>query len=64
MKVYESDLLIVGGGASGLTAANTAAELGASVILLEKMSTTGGCANMSAGPFAVESILQIRPSFL
>lgn len=58
MKVYESDLLIVGGGASGLTAANTAAELGASVILLEKMSTTGGCANMSAGPFAVESILQ------
>jgi len=58
MKVYESDLLIVGGGASGLTAANTAAELGASVILLEKMSTTGGCANMSAGPFAVESVLQ------
>lgn len=58
MKTYESDILIVGGGASGLTAANTAAELGASVILLEKMSTTGGCANMSAGPFAVESILQ------
>ena len=60
MKTYESDILIIGGGASGLCAAVEAAEMGASVIVLEKMSTTGGCANMSAGPFAVESPLQKR----
>ena len=58
MQTFESDILIIGGGTSGLSAAVQASELGASVIVLEKMSTTGGCGNMSAGPFAVESPLQ------
>lgn len=58
MERYESDILIIGGGASGMCCAVQAAELGASVIVLEKMSTTGGCGNMAAGPFAVGSPLQ------
>ena len=36
MKIIEADVIIVGGGLSGLTAATQAAEKGASVICLEK----------------------------
>lgn len=55
MKKLEADVLIVGGGAAGLAAAITAAEQNATVLLFEKMSTTGGCSNMAAGPLGVES---------
>lgn len=43
------DLLVVGGGMSGLAAAATAAEGGARVGIVEKGSTTGGSAALSAG---------------
>ena len=55
MKHLEADLVVVGGGMSGLTAATAAAEKGASVIVLEKGGTTGGAANMGMGFFAVGS---------
>jgi fumarate reductase flavoprotein subunit len=51
----EADLVVVGGGMSGLTAATAAAEKGAFVIVLEKSGTTGGAANMGMGFFAVGS---------
>ena len=51
----EADLVVIGGGMSGLTAATSAAEKGASVIVLEKSGTTGGAANMGMGFFAVGS---------
>lgn len=54
----EADVIIIGGGASGITAAVAAAEKDASVILIEKGSTTGGAANMGMGFFAVESKYQ------
>ena len=40
--VTEADIIIVGGGAAGMTAAVTADEKGASVILLEKSGVLGG----------------------
>lgn len=39
---YEADIVIVGAGGSGLSAAVTAAEAGASVVMLEKHPFTGG----------------------
>ncbi|MBP1925800.1 fumarate reductase flavoprotein subunit [Sedimentibacter acidaminivorans] len=57
-KNYEADVIVIGGGASGITAAVASAEKDASVIVLEKGSTTGGAANMGMGIFAVESKYQ------
>jgi fumarate reductase flavoprotein subunit len=50
--------LLSRGGTAGLSAAISAAERGAGVIVFEKASTTGGAGNMAFGPFAVESRLQ------
>lgn len=58
MANLEADVIVIGGGASGITAAVAAAEKGASVIILEKGSTTGGAANMGMGIFAVETKYQ------
>lgn len=58
MRTIEADVIIVGGGASGLAAAISAAEKGAAVAIFEKMNTTGGCGNMASGPLGVESTLQ------
>lgn len=52
------DVCVVGGSGAGLSAAIRAAEQGASVILLEKMPTTGGCTKMSGGIFGLNSALQ------
>ncbi|WP_426350335.1 FAD-dependent oxidoreductase [Alloiococcus sp. CFN-8] len=57
-KLMEADVVVIGGGASGITAAVAAAEKDCSVIVLEKGSTTGGAANMGMGIFAVESHYQ------
>ena len=44
-----ADLVIVGGGAAGMTACMRAEELGLNVILLEKMSFMGGAISISGG---------------
>ena len=41
-ETWEADVLVMGGGGSGLTAAITAAQQGANVILIEKSSILGG----------------------
>ena len=46
------DVIVVGSGLAGLTAAITAAETGASVLLLEKMAAFGGSSVISGGTFA------------
>ena len=58
MRNLETDVVVVAAGLSGLAAAITAAENGASVIALEKSTTTGGAANMGMGPLGVGSRIQ------
>ena len=51
----ETDLVIIGGGGSGLTAAVRSAELGTQTIVLEKMPVLGGAAGICGGQIAVQS---------
>lgn len=48
----QTDLVIIGGGLAGLTAAMTAAERGLEVVLLEKLDQTGGSSALSGGCLA------------
>ncbi|MGD0915425.1 MAG: FAD-dependent oxidoreductase [Thermodesulfobacteriota bacterium] len=54
----ETDVVVVGSGATGLAAALTAVEGGARVILFEKQRSLGGTSNFFEGTFAVESEMQ------
>lgn len=58
-----TDIIVIGSGAAGMSAALTAAEAGASVVLCEKMKFTGGTSNFAEGMFAVESEMQ-RPMYM
>lgn len=49
------DIIIIAGGPAGLTAAISAAQAGASVVLFEKNAITGGTANRGMGPLGIES---------
>jgi len=51
-------LVVIGSGAAGLSAAVTAAEGGARVLVLEKQRSLGGTSNFFEGTFAVESEMQ------
>ena len=57
-KESKTDLAVIGSGVSGLSAALTAAEGGAKVILFEKQRSFGGTSNFFEGTFAVESEMQ------
>ncbi len=48
-ETLETDLVIVGGGAAGMTACIRAEELGLNVILVEKMAFMGGAISVSGG---------------
>ncbi|MDO4268590.1 MAG: flavocytochrome c [Eubacteriales bacterium] len=49
---YEADVIVVGAGGAGLSAAITAAENGAKVIVIEKMNNVGGNTLISGGEMA------------
>ena len=51
-SAYTADVIVIGAGGAGLSAAITAAENGASVILVEKMSNVGGNTLISGGEMA------------
>ena len=51
----EYDLVVIGSGASGKSAALTAARAGKSVVILEKMPETGGLSVFAEGTAAFES---------
>lgn len=46
---YDADVCVVGGGGAGLTAAISAAQSGAKVVVVEKCGITGGSTNVSEG---------------
>lgn len=52
-EVLHTDIVVVGSGLSGTAAATRAIELGAEVVMLEKLSITGGSAKNSLGTFMV-----------
>lgn len=52
MPEYSFDLVVIGSGIAGQTAATAAAEAGLSVVLLEKTEKLGGSTAMSGGFFA------------
>lgn len=54
----DTDIVVIGSGAAGLTAALTAAEGGARVVVFEKQRSLGGTSNFFEGVFAVESDMQ------
>jgi fumarate reductase flavoprotein subunit len=54
----ETDVVVIGSGATSLSAAVTVAEGGAKVIAFEKQRSLGGTSNFFEGTFAVESAMQ------
>lgn len=52
-RVFDTDVVVVGAGSSGLSAAVSAAQKGAKVIVLEKMPIAGGSSNYAEGLFAI-----------
>lgn len=59
-KIMNTDIAVVGGGLSGLSAATQATQLGAKVVVLEKQAKVGGTGLFCEGIFAAESKLQKR----
>jgi len=59
-KKMKADVVVIGAGSAGLSAALTAATGGAKVIVFEKMPFPGGYSLMAEGMFAAESILQAK----
>lgn len=53
MANYETQVVVIAAGPSGLAAAVQAAEDGAKVIVLEKSAAVGGAANMGMGPLGI-----------
>lgn len=54
-SLMNADVIVIGCGGSGLTAAITAAEKGAKVVILESRAVAGGTTNFASGIFAVQS---------
>ena len=53
MKTLDTDVVVIGAGPSGLSAAAQAAENGMEVVVLEKAAVVGGAANMGMGPLGI-----------
>lgn len=58
-ETYDCDVVVVGGGTAGTTAAAQAKELGAKVVLIEKSARLGGTGGLSAGPMALNTDAQL-----
>ena len=58
--IAPTDLVVVGGGGSGLAAAARGAELGLSVVVLEKQPQLGGTTGIAIGSFTANQTAQQR----
>ena len=58
-ETYDCDVVVVGAGTSGSSAAAQAKELGANVVLIEKSARIGGSGALSTGPMAINSKTQL-----
>ena len=58
-ETYDADLVIVGGGLTGTSAALRASELGIKTLIIEKTNRVSGTGACSSGPFAVQSKLAL-----
>lgn len=61
-ETYDCDIVIVGAGTSGCSAAAEATEQGAKVVLVEKSARIGGSGALSTGPIALNSQWQLANS--
>ncbi len=59
-KEYECDLLVIGAGVCGLTAAARGADLGKSVIIIEKAASTGGATSYTEAHFALDNCNYVK----
>lgn len=57
-RTLDCDIAVVGGGGSGLSAAARAAELGARVLVVEKMEAVGGNSRLAGGLLSTDSQYQ------
>jgi fumarate reductase flavoprotein subunit len=57
---YSADVVVIGAGGAGLSAALTAAQGGAKVIVFEKDRMVGGTGNFAEGIFGIETEMQKR----
>lgn len=60
MKETSVELLIIGGGAAGMSAAVAATELGVKVLVAEARLAIGGNGLFPRGIFGVDSVIQRR----
>ncbi|MCF0127454.1 MAG: FAD-dependent oxidoreductase [Pseudobutyrivibrio sp.] len=60
MADYRTQICVVAGGPSGLSAAVQAAENGAQVLVIEKGAAVGGAANMGMGPLGIGTKYQTQ----
>ena len=60
VQTIETDIVVIGGGASGLAAASEAARLGSRVVLLETAAKTGGMMNWAVGTVSAVNTPQQR----
>ncbi len=61
MREQEADLVVVGAGAAGMTAALTASLLGMRALVLEKAPVIGGTTALSAGSVWIPNSIHARP---
>ena len=63
VEEYEADVIVIGGGTSGATAAAMAAESGANVLLIEKSGRLGGAGALSSEPMTLGAEIQKEAGF-
>jgi fumarate reductase flavoprotein subunit len=62
-ETYDVDVVVIGGGTSGVTAAANATALGANVLLMDKSARIGGSGSLSSGGHFTNSKIQLEAGY-